>query len=175
MSIHNEEYPSFSSTFDVVAAISFWLIMFFGADYPPKLVTRLLPDTSPNEHSKLGIFLLIPLIICSCLSEIAFRTYVYFKMTNLSKVLICTSSIAIIVLTYIFGSALAILVNFFQFDPTTALISFTFSLLLRSFFVPANILLSQDGIIQIFIENLNDLEENSKDFIGAKIIYHSVR
>ena len=52
-----------------------------------------------------------------------------------------------------------------KFSSATLFFPTTFFLLLRSFFDPANVLVSQDGIIQIFINNLQDLQEDFKDFM----------
>ena len=126
--------------FDDVAAATLWLIMYFGADYPPPIVAFLLPE-SPPETSQMAFLLILPLRTFSSLSEAAFRLYVYFKLTNFSNVLISSSTIAILILTYILGIISAFLINFFQI---TAVFPLTFTLLLRSLFVPANILVRQD-------------------------------
>ena len=152
--------------FDGVAATTLWLIMYFGADYPPLLVALLLPE-SPPELSKMAFLLVLPIRGFSCLSEVIFRVYVYFKITNLSNALINSSTIAILILTYILGLVSATLGTIFQINFSSTIIPLLFATLLRSFFVPANILVRQDGIIQIFIENLNDLEENFKDFMTS--------
>ena len=152
--------------FDGVAAATLWLIMYFGADYPPLLVALLLPE-SPPELSKMAFLLVLPIRGFSCLSEVIFRVYVYFKITNLSNALINSSTIAILILTYILGLVSATLGTIFQINFSSTIIPLLFATLLRSFFVPANILVRQDGIIQIFIENLNDLEENFKDFMTS--------
>ena len=152
--------------FDGVAAATLWLIMYFGADYPPPIVAFLLPE-SPPETSQMAFLLILPLRTFSSLSEAAFRLYVYFKLTNFSNVLISSSTIAILILTYILGIISAFLINFFQINFSKAVFPLTFTLLLRSLFVPANILVRQDGIIQIFIDNLNDLEEDFKDFMTS--------
>ena len=152
--------------FDGVAAATLWLIMYFGADYPPRFVASALPEPPP-ETSQIGFLLILPLRTFSSLSEVAFRLYVYFKLTNLSNVLISYSTIAILILTYILGLVSTALMNIFQINSAAAFFPPTFALLVRSFFVPANVLVSQDGVIQIFIENLNDLEEYFKDFMTS--------
>ena len=149
---------------DGLIAATLGLIVYFCTDYPPYVVTLLLPEVPP-ETSQLATLLLLSLRSFCCLSEVAFRIYVYFKISNLSNVLISSSTIAILILSYIFTIVSALLLFVLKFSSATLFFPITFSLLLRSFFVPANVLLSQDGIIQIFINNLQDLQEDSKDIM----------
>ena len=153
---------NFSSMFDGLIALG--LIVYFCTDYPPYIVTLLLPEV-PSETSQLATFLLLPLRSFCCLSEVAIRIYVYFKISNLSNVLISSSTIAILIFSYIFTVVSAFLLFVLKFSSATLFFPTTFSLILRSFFVPANVLVSQDGIIQIFINNLQDLQEDFKDFM----------
>ena len=149
---------------DGLIAATLGLIVYCCTDYPPYVVTLLLPEVPP-ETSQLATLLLLPLRTFCCLSEVAFRIYVYFKISNLSNVLISSSTIAILILSYIFSIASAFLLFVLKFSNASLFFPTTFSLLLRSFFVPANVLLSQDGIIQIFIINLQDLQEDFKDLM----------
>ena len=154
----------FSSMFDGLIASTLGLIVYFCTDYLPYVVTLLLPEV-PSETSQLATFLLLPLRSFCCLSEVAIRIYVYFKISNLSNVLISSSTIAILIFSYIFTIVSAFLLFVLKFSSATLFFPTTFSLLLRSFFVPANVLVSQDGIIQIFINNLQELQEDFKDFM----------
>ena len=108
--------------------------------------------------SNFSILLVLPLRTFSCLSEIVFRAYVYFKVTNLSNVLISSRTIAILILSYLIAIFSGIIV-IFQFN-LSMFVPYTLSLLFRSFFVPANIVVSHDGITQIFINNLENLRED---------------
>ena len=78
---------NFSSMFNGVIAATLGLIVYCCTDYPPYVVTLLLPEVPP-ETSQLATLLLLPLRTFCCLSEVAFRIYVYFKISNLSNVLI---------------------------------------------------------------------------------------
>ena len=138
---------------DGLAGLVFWLIVYFGAEYPPLVVNNLYPDPSP-QSSQLAFLLILPLRVLSCLSEIIFRIYVYFKITNLSNVLINSSTIAILILTYVVGLVSGV-VFVFEFN-VSLLIPYTVSLLLRSFLIPANIVLSHDNISQIFVDSVKD-------------------
>ena len=154
---------------DCLASVALWLVMFLVPKSPPLIIREILPNPKPipGVTNHLAFLLFVPIRTFSSLCEIAFRMYIYFKVTNFTNVLISTSTIIILILTYVLQSVLSFIFYVFQFNISLLTIPSAISLLFRSFFVPANILVSHDGITQIFINNLQDLHQDFKDFMTS--------
>ena len=108
----------------------------------------------------MGFVILAILRFSALLLQISFRAYVYFTLTDISKCLINTKS----VLVSFFGDVIfAILVPIliFRVDQVIPLLSLTNAF--KILFISTTILLNNDGATNVFMNNLKDISENSKD------------
>ena len=130
----------------------------------PRLVTELQPSSSWNQDhhdpSAIGFVILAILRFSALLFEISFRAYVYFTLTDISKCLVNTKSVLISFFgDIVFAFLVPILV--FRVDQVIPLLSLTNAF--KILFISTTILLNNEGATNVFINNLKDISENSKD------------
>ena len=136
--------------------------MCLGPSQHPLMVASLLPDVF-KEPNNLVFFLVVPFRTLSCLCELAFRTYVYYSVTELSNVLISTSTIVLLIFSYLLVIFIGLFEVIFRISFNTIVVSTSCSLLLRAFFVPANIIVSNVGISETFMNSIEEFGQSFKE------------
>ena len=126
------------------------------------MVASLLPEVV-KEPNNLVFFLVVPFRTLSCLCELAFRTYVYYSVTELSNVLISTSTIVLLIFSYLVVIFIGLFEVIFRIGFNTIVVSTSCSLLLRAFLVPANVIVSNVGTSLTFINNIEELGQSLKE------------
>ena len=129
-----------------------------------RLVTELQPTSSWNQDhhdpSAMGFVILAILRFSALFLKLSFRAYVYFTLTDISKCLINTKSVVI----SFFGDVIfAILVPILIFRVDQVIPFLCLANALKILFISTTILLNSDGATNVFINNLKDISENSKD------------
>ena len=128
------------------------------------MVVSLLPEVV-KEPNNLVFFLVVPFRTLSCLCELAFRTYVYYSVTELSNVLISTSTIVLLIFSYLLVIFIGLFEVIFRIGIDTVVVSTSCSLLLRAFLVPANIIASNVGTSQTFMNSVEEFGQSLKDLM----------
>ena len=132
----------------------------------PRLVTELQPTSSWNQDqedpSVLGFIILAILRFSALFLKLSFRAYVYLTLTDISTCLINTKSVLISFLgDIVFAILVPILI--FRVDHVIPLLCLTNAF--KILFISTTILLNSEGATNVFINNLKDMFENSKDLI----------
>ena len=138
--------------------------MCLGPNQHPLMVASLLPEVV-KEPNNLVFFLVVPFRTLSCLCELAFRTYVYYSVTELSNVLISTSTIVLLIFSYLLVIFIGLFEVIFRIGFNSIIVSTSCSLLLRAFFVPANIIASNVGTSQNFMNSVEEFGQSLKDLM----------
>ena len=154
--------------FDCVVSVVLGLGMILGPTQHPLIVARLLPEIV-LEPSSFGFFIIVPFRTFSCLSEIIFRAYVHISVTNIPNVLISTRTICILISSYILVIVTGFIIVTFNIGFDIIVVSNAIALHFRAFFVPTNMIVSNESLSQTFVNNVQDLGDSFKDFMTSTI------